>query len=59
MLCTTERCRRELEGFCKQTDYLDWPAVRGLIEHRQGPAVWYLLNFALWWKRFVSGERAA
>jgi asparagine synthase (glutamine-hydrolysing) len=54
-----EMCRRELEGFCKETDYLDWAAVRGLIEAKQGPAVWYLYNFALWWKRFIAGERAA
>jgi asparagine synthase (glutamine-hydrolysing) len=25
-----------------------------LIDEGNGPQVWYLLNFALWWKRFVS-----
>jgi hypothetical protein len=24
------------------------------IDRKQGPEVWYLLNFALWWKEFVA-----
>ena len=49
-----EMCRRELEGFCKETDYLDWKTVQRLIDERQGPSVWYLLNFALWWKQYIK-----
>lgn len=50
-----EHVTRELEEFCEQTDFLDPVAVRELIASRQGPQVWYLLNFALWWKHYIQG----
>jgi asparagine synthase (glutamine-hydrolysing) len=46
--------RRELEAFCEQTDFLDRDEVMRYVEAKQGPEVWYLLNFALWWKEFVA-----
>jgi asparagine synthase (glutamine-hydrolysing) len=49
-----ERTRQELDDFCGMTDFLDRDAVVQLIDEGNGPQVWYLLNFALWWKRFVS-----
>jgi asparagine synthase (glutamine-hydrolysing) len=42
--------RQELESFCKETDYLDIQQVRQLFEHHQSLNIWYLLNFAMWWK---------
>ena len=50
--------RRELDEFCSQTDFLNPVEVRRLCDQQQGPLVWYLLNFALWWKQFV-GETSA
>jgi asparagine synthase (glutamine-hydrolysing) len=50
--------RRELESFCAETEYLDRGEVRRLIEARNGSHVWYLLNFALWWKHYSKGEGA-
>jgi asparagine synthase (glutamine-hydrolysing) len=50
-----DEARRELDAFCAQTDFLDRDEVMRYVDSRQGPEVWYLLNFALWWKEFVSG----
>jgi len=46
--------RRELAAFCEQTDFLDRDEVMRYVDAGQGPEVWYLLNFALWWKEFVA-----
>jgi len=51
-----DQTRRELDGFCRETDFLDPHAVNALIDSKQGPQVWYLLNFALWWKSFIAGD---
>ena len=51
-----ERTERELDTFCGETDFLDRRAVARLIEQKQGPQLWYLLNLALWWKHFIAGE---
>ncbi len=45
---------RELSEFCDSTDFLDRDEVMKYVEAKQGPEVWYLLNFALWWKEFVA-----
>ena len=49
-----EKTREELSGFCHQTDYLDRTEVMRLIDQGYGSHVWYLLNFAMWWKEYVS-----
>ena len=46
--------RTELDAFCGQTDFLDRDEVMRYVDTKQGPEVWYLLNFALWWKEFVA-----
>lgn len=47
------KIRQELNLFCDQTDFLDKKAVNDLLEQGCGPQVWYLFNFALWWKEFI------
>ncbi|MDH4231633.1 MAG: asparagine synthase (glutamine-hydrolyzing) [Nitrospirota bacterium] len=49
-----EKTRTELEEFCGKTDFLDRAAVMRLIDEGNGPQVWYLLNFALWWKEYIQ-----
>lgn len=49
-----ERARQELSNFCDQTDFLDKAEVLRLVEQKAGSPVWYLLNFALWWKEYVK-----
>jgi asparagine synthase (glutamine-hydrolysing) len=48
------KARQELREFCQQTDFLNSAEVEHLVEQGRGPQVWYLLNFALWWKEFVG-----
>jgi len=49
-----ERARIELASFCRDTGFLDRRAVSSLLESGNGPQVWYLLNFALWWRAYVA-----
>lgn len=48
-----EKAREELMDFCDRSDFLDKPAVMDLID-RKSPKVWYLLNFALWWREYCG-----
>ena len=54
-----DRVKRELHEFCGQTDFIDRRAIDRLIEQRQGPQLWYLLNLAMWWKQYIAGEPAS
>ncbi len=47
---------RELLDMCARTDYFDTAEVRRLIEHRDSGALWTLLNFSLWWRRYIADE---
>jgi asparagine synthase (glutamine-hydrolysing) len=47
------KARQELREFCQQTDFLNSLEIERLVEQGRGPQVWYLLNFALWWKEFL------
>ncbi|HSE59366.1 MAG TPA: asparagine synthase (glutamine-hydrolyzing) [Nitrospiraceae bacterium] len=49
-----EYSKHHLDLFCKRTDYFDRCEVDRLIESKQGPEVWYLLNFALWWNEYID-----
>jgi asparagine synthase (glutamine-hydrolysing) len=46
--------RQELESFCMKTDFLDLQEVQRLFERHESDKIWYLLNFALWWKKFCA-----
>jgi asparagine synthase (glutamine-hydrolysing) len=46
--------RKELQNFCGQTDFLDPDEVMRLMNSGQGSQVWYLLNFAMWWKEYIA-----
>ncbi len=50
--------RKELKDFCEKTDFLDGDEVMKLIDRGDGPRIWYLLNFALWWKEFVDESKS-
>lgn len=49
-----EQAKRDLSEFCDQTDFFDKAEVMRYIENGCGPQVWYLLNFALWWKEYIQ-----
>jgi len=44
----------ELEYLFRHTDYFDRSEVLRFVEEDQGKRSWYLLNFALWWRTYVS-----
>lgn len=46
--------RREMDDFCDKTDFLDKDEVFKTFDAGAGPQAWYLYNFALWWKQFIS-----
>ena len=48
------QARKDLDEFCQQTDFLDPKAVLGHFDRGEGSKVWYLLNFALWWKEYIG-----
>jgi asparagine synthase (glutamine-hydrolysing) len=49
-----ERTRAELDRFCRETGYFDRREVFRLMDAGAGVQVWYLLNFALWWRAYVA-----
>jgi asparagine synthase (glutamine-hydrolysing) len=46
--------RRELGEFCARTDFFDRAEVLRLVDGNKAAQVWYLFNFALWWKEYLS-----
>jgi asparagine synthase (glutamine-hydrolysing) len=51
-----QRTRAELREFCRRTDFFDRRYVEQILDQGQGTSVWYLLNFALWWKHYIDGQ---
>ena len=49
-----EQARRDLSEFCDKTDFLNKAEVMRYMDDGCGPLVWYLLNFALWWKEYIA-----
>lgn len=45
--------REELTGFCEKTDIFDPQEIDRLFQRKSWHQLWYLFNFALWWKRFL------
>ncbi|MFQ5481328.1 MAG: asparagine synthase (glutamine-hydrolyzing) [Nitrospinaceae bacterium] len=50
--------RRELEYFCRETDFLNPRTVFDLLDRPSGGQAWHLLNLALWWRRTIAGAPA-
>jgi asparagine synthase (glutamine-hydrolysing) len=46
--------KKELSEFWSKVDFFDHVEVERVVAERYGPNVWYLLNFALWWKEFIE-----
>jgi asparagine synthase (glutamine-hydrolysing) len=47
---------RELLEFTRDTGLFDPSEVKLLIDRKRGPQLWYLFNFALWWRHYIAGE---
>jgi asparagine synthase (glutamine-hydrolysing) len=49
-----DRTRQEINEFCDQTSFFDQQEINRLLASGQGPQIWYLLNFAMWWKTYMN-----
>ena len=45
-----------LREFCAETDFLDLKGVENVLKNGSANQVWYLLNFALWWKEYILNK---
>jgi asparagine synthase (glutamine-hydrolysing) len=45
-----------LRAFCSSTDFFDSQGVDRILKSGNARQIWYLLNFALWWKEYIRGE---
>lgn len=50
-----EKIGKEVNDFCNQTDFFDKTRCTNIIGKRDGKKAWYLLNLALWWKKYIRG----
>jgi asparagine synthase (glutamine-hydrolysing) len=46
--------KHELTTFCEKTNFFEPREVIRMVDQKEGPSVWYLLNFALWWKEYIG-----
>jgi asparagine synthase (glutamine-hydrolysing) len=53
MECLGDKTRQELTEFCKQTNFFNRDTVLNMLDTGQAWQLWYLLNFALWWKKNI------
>ena len=49
-----DQTRKEMKDFCQKTDFLDYNEVKNLMDQGHGAHVWFLFNFALWWKEYIE-----
>jgi asparagine synthase (glutamine-hydrolysing) len=52
-----EFAKAELQEFCKETDIFDIHEIKRVLAGPNKHQAWYLLNFVLWWRRFIHGSR--
>ena len=48
---------KEITNFCKETDYFNKKEVDDFLALGRGAQTWYMFNFALWWKRYIKGDK--
>lgn len=48
-----DQTRKTLIDFNKQTDFFNPKVISEMIESKNGPQLWFILNFALWWKEYI------
>lgn len=46
--------KKELDEFCDKTDYFNKREIGLLMQRGNGPQIWYLFNFVLWWKHYIE-----
>jgi asparagine synthase (glutamine-hydrolysing) len=46
----------EVVSFAGRSGLLDATEARRVAQTSQGMKLWYLMNLALWWRRFIADE---
>jgi asparagine synthase (glutamine-hydrolysing) len=49
-----QETRSVLNDLCKETDYFDRAELDRVLDKGTAKQGWHLLNFALWWKEYIS-----
>jgi asparagine synthase (glutamine-hydrolysing) len=49
-----DKIKEDLDIFLDSTDFFDKEAVNELIKSGNGPQIWYLYNFVLWWNKYIK-----
>ena len=49
-----EQMADTLSTFCAQTDFFDAKYVDEMLRRGRSAQSWYLMNFAMWWRRFIA-----
>jgi len=49
-----DKTRAELENICRETDFFDSEEIDRLAAEGVGTKLWYVLNFAMWWKHNID-----
>ena len=48
--------KKQLQEFCKETDYFSWEEIESFYNQRKGLELWPLLNLAMWWNEFIRED---
>lgn len=51
-----EQSKEIIMEFCVKTDFFDIKAIEELFERGEGPKIWYLFNFVLWYNHWIADE---
>ena len=49
-----DNIKKDLAEFCNKTDYFDKDAIDDLLKSGNGPQIWYIYNFVLWWNKYIE-----
>ena len=49
-----EYAKQELSQLCHESDFFNPVEVERIISQKDGNKIWFLLNFALWWKQYIK-----
>ena len=48
--------KKDLNDFCNKTDFFDKEAIDELLKSGNGPQIWYIYNFVLWWNKYIENK---
>jgi len=46
----------EIKKFCDRTDFFNYEEIKKIFARNEAQKIWYILNFVLWWNKFIEGS---